>query len=800
MKIFPNYFKKLKEWIKETLQKIGKSPDVKKRRDILNREPHAIDIANEIEKNFGNHSEGYIFAISGKWGEGKTDLLDRLKPKLISKGFNVVLFNPWQYTQDAETLRRAFLKTLKKKLESKFFSGSFKYLPSKRRILDRLSYDESRTSFNFRLFFKLIFLLTSLVIIVIFIHSKVTNSAIFQSFKFLYLSLIDSIKNNRVLSGVLAFIITLIFAPGLFQFQKKSGKVSSVDDFEELFLTILKGHKKVVIFVDDLDRCTPEGVKLVLDTLKTFFKTPKVSYVITGDHSVLERYIGKKLEVKPVFKPGDTLDKEATETEEILEGKRFLQKLFNVYWQLPPIDSSYASQLMRHHLSEIKGIDKNSENKIFNLMSNFLERNPREIERFTKILNFALRGIESRIKSLEKVKDDKDKSKKMLNNLKEVNDNPSLLAKVLLIQEKFAGEFYEYAKQPSRYALLEREQLKNTGGLETDQSKSRLKQRFTGFFSLVKTEPTFHDQRFVLRYSVDVFFYFLGFAGSAEKGILSEDFLSRYINPDQELLADLKGSSESVIKKLIPDSISHLVQLTDKTQMGQAITNLSNIFMDGSFNISEFLDTFISSDKVIEHWKSLLDDQKEVFLQNMAKITIDRNGPEVFKKILLNDPWKIKKESIWSSLDVFVLLDKFIDILVKDLLQDQQNGVDIQAKKQKIFDEHLKIIVNPRNNSKENLEKAINRLNDLADKLALKDLANNQTFKQILICVRDKRLEKEKRILLLQFLTKNQSIWSTLSKPIHELRLLNSRSKLRKSIIKDTAKIVYESWCKKKKK
>ena len=84
---------------------------------------YAEKIADEIVDHYraqkeGAEGENMVFAISGKWGEGKTTLLDLLEPKLKDKGFTVIRFNPWQYSQEDISLKRAFLRIVKDKLGS----------------------------------------------------------------------------------------------------------------------------------------------------------------------------------------------------------------------------------------------------------------------------------------------------------------------------------------------------------------------------------------------------------------------------------------------------------------------------------------------------------------------------------------------------------------------------------------------------------------------------------------------------------------------------------------------------------
>ena len=89
--------------------------------DTLKRKIYAEKIAEEIETHYDSkketgHKDNIVFAISGKWGEGKTELLNLLEPKLTDKGFTVIRFNPWQYSHEDISLKRSFLRVVKDKI------------------------------------------------------------------------------------------------------------------------------------------------------------------------------------------------------------------------------------------------------------------------------------------------------------------------------------------------------------------------------------------------------------------------------------------------------------------------------------------------------------------------------------------------------------------------------------------------------------------------------------------------------------------------------------------------------------
>src|SRR3989344_2194651 len=115
-------------------------------RDNLARITYAEKIATEIADHYDSEKsaflsgekkerENIVFAISGKWGEGKTSLLNFLEEPLVKKGFQIIKFNPWKYSQEDITLKRAFLCAVKDQLNS-FVN------------LDDLYYDRTKTILN----------------------------------------------------------------------------------------------------------------------------------------------------------------------------------------------------------------------------------------------------------------------------------------------------------------------------------------------------------------------------------------------------------------------------------------------------------------------------------------------------------------------------------------------------------------------------------------------------------------------------------------------------------------------------
>lgn len=316
--------------------------------DLKSFDIYAQDISSEIMENFGKENDGYIFAISAKWGAGKTKLLNLMRPHLTENGYTVVTYNAWQYAQDSDTLRRTFLKNLNKQLHSNTF---LYWLRGRERQLARLDYDQTRNSLPAPTPSTLLVLFgVALIAILISIYFG------FRPFE-IFIGSLNSIyalsKSNPALTAALTIVLAALALPKLLQIEKKSTRITSTDEFEKLFDKLTRERGKLVIFIDDLDRCTPEGAKLVLDALKTFFQKRDVAYVVTGDHTVLERYMGEMMKISPVYDKDGNVDSKSTDIARRLEGQRFMQKIFSVYWKLPSLEPSEKEYLIDKNLKDI---------------------------------------------------------------------------------------------------------------------------------------------------------------------------------------------------------------------------------------------------------------------------------------------------------------------------------------------------------------------------------------------------------------------------------------------------------------
>lgn len=753
-------------------------------------EVYAQDIADEMTKNFGKGGEGYIFAISAKWGAGKTKLLTLVEPILTEQGFEVITFSAWQYTQDAETLRRAFLKAL----DSKLKWGWQDLFRSRKKFLNRLDFEETRTVLP-RLAPGY-----ALVAFIIILLVAVIQPALYVVIYHRLQSVLASIKNNPAITYLVTGVLAILALPQVLHIQRKSNRITSVDDFEMLFDQITKGHPRLIIFIDDLDRCTPEGAKLVLDTLKTFFRKKQVGYIVTGDHTVLERYMGDQLGVETTYiKDSGSINYSETSTRKRVEGRRFMQKIFDVYWKLPPLEPTEVGTLISINLDRVDGLTETDKEVVSALLTLYLDKTPREIERFATMLGFSLKSTRTRLKHLAEGGDDAG-TKQLEVNLNAVNHRPGLLAKVLLMQEKFDVAYDYFAHSPQSYGEFERAALRTEyTNPEVDSITASLRSlldavEFEEFVRFVKTAPTFHNPTGSVKLvSPELFFYYSGFAGASPSGLLSEDFLARYVSADENLQNDFKSTSPDEVREAtLVSGIENLENLKTPDLLINAITNLLNLFKLDNATYQNELIRLIQSKAIIPLWATFSDDQRNAMLDDSIHLAVQFNDEATLDYLFSEAPWKSYATTFLQHLSLPEMDDNLLTIVIDNVSSDPLDPIYEQFKRQ-FLEQNFDVIADAHGRSEEAIKRSLDRLASMEQRFEFRSIATDSMFNrttEALIKLPGDQGEKAK--LLLSFLNRSNKIWENIPQPSSRL-LFKKKSKLHSRYGEEATK-VFESW------
>jgi|GEM_PF-5398402 len=251
--------------------------------DKLNRKQFVEVIAEQIATNPKFHT----YSIDGPWGSGKTKLMEWVKEELDKKYGDTVLtewFDPWKY-ESMKNIIFPLIEQLKGKAKGKDFDAKINKM-----------------------------LLASILIGgSIFTIKAVGIKA--------YLEYISKIPIDKIKGKLQS------------DFQKLS---KLQEDFQDLVDYILKAKtpqpKKMVFLIDDLDRCSPENVVLLLESIKNFLGTEKTCFVFAIDKRIISQGINHKY--------GSVTD---------IDGSEYLEKIIQFSFELPSDPEKYAFEFMRFY-------------------------------------------------------------------------------------------------------------------------------------------------------------------------------------------------------------------------------------------------------------------------------------------------------------------------------------------------------------------------------------------------------------------------------------------------------------------
>lgn len=280
-------------------------------------------------------------ALYGPWGSGKSGIANLLKAQIDGKdGTRFVRFDAFKYAD--VPLRRNFISALANELgrtDRKYHADLY----SGHTTTD-ISVPPSTLAKLIGAFAVLLATLTAIlgavVLVVAFIQSRFGHDEGGFGSDFRALS------KQVVLAGLLPAALLAAFislASKTFSVDRSLAKPDSDEQFEKLFreLVAATGAKRLVVFVDELDRCSPNEVVATLDTVRTFLGIERCVFVIAADQNVLEAALTKAAKQET---PADDANPYYS------TGSAYLDKVFQYQLSLPPLlaqsVSNYAATLV----------------------------------------------------------------------------------------------------------------------------------------------------------------------------------------------------------------------------------------------------------------------------------------------------------------------------------------------------------------------------------------------------------------------------------------------------------------------
>lgn len=522
--------------------------------EINSRDRFVDEVVASIAASDGQE-EAFIFGISGKWGEGKTFFLKKLRAELekrTSPKMKVIELNPWKYAHSDDSILRELLRQI-----LKLQTNHIKRWLLARKLQD-LYHDVSKKTIDWTTT-----IIAAIVLAVLGLLYKYPPD-VFQGTH-------DFIANNKTLFTLLFIPVLLGVANAITTSQSSTKAVSTRDKFSNLFDELIKdlSVEKVVVYVDDLDRLTASKAVSVLDSLRTFFDKNQLVFIVASDNTVLERHLGHEL--MP----------DATLPDQMEEGRRFLKKIFNVYWRLPlptkPEFENYVKTLVGKNTNQFlhdKLLNPSNRKTFKGYLQDYFSNNFRNTERFVKRVVFTFHLIEAQHASKTGPKINKEYFGEML-------ENPLLVVRILLIEENANPLFEKIQHKPELLLTMEQQATEGeTGDLGFETELEELSEEQKSFIrTFIGEKPRFRDETGVKVKSIEPYIFLSSDSSFGDIRGLSPKEFTTYLQKDatSDLATILGRSSEQKINEAMDAFSAEYTSLTDLPQKSKLLNNLIQV-------------------------------------------------------------------------------------------------------------------------------------------------------------------------------------------------------------------------------
>jgi energy-coupling factor transporter ATP-binding protein EcfA2 len=149
--------------------------------------------------------------------------------------------------------------------------------------------------------------------------------------------------------------------------------------------------RRIVVFVDDLDRCLPQGALEVLETMKLFFDLEGFVFVVGLDQAVVERIIDIKYRKEAAG--GGVVEEEGYE----IRGADYIKKIFQLPYAVAPVAVTQLDEFLDAVYEEAQ-LPPDQETELRNEVAPHLRYlvtesgvNPREIKRYVNAYTLVIK-------------------------------------------------------------------------------------------------------------------------------------------------------------------------------------------------------------------------------------------------------------------------------------------------------------------------------------------------------------------------------------------------------------------------
>lgn len=419
------------------------------------------DYANTVVAELKNFPKQFTLGLFGDWGSGKSTILKQIGKQLRADETTstaYVLFDAWRY--EGDSLRREFIRTVGEQLNQQ---GALK----RGFDLDRHTegFETETTISRRRLTFDPRALRDCLIATLLV---AVVVGALILLLPKLGLSQATTLKVmigiSSAATAFILFALQRVVAPDPIQATRR--RLEFPDQFAANFKELLRNVRvrRLVIAIDNLDRCSPGRVTEILSSIKTFLEPafsegsgeekPTVSetirqlfgkrldsltrmcFIVAADDVALRRHLTAQELSKKSWKEDGGAEKSELPVEVRTAVDEYLRKFFGASLRIRGLLDEDIRRFTADELEQFnrsRGLSEDLSHRLVELTSQGLKRNPRRIKQFVNNLQVRLQMLAER-KEKERI---------------QIEAEVLVVAKLAIIEEEFVEEFEELEEDPT---------------------------------------------------------------------------------------------------------------------------------------------------------------------------------------------------------------------------------------------------------------------------------------------------------------------------------------------------------------
>ncbi|MCP5005904.1 MAG: SUMF1/EgtB/PvdO family nonheme iron enzyme, partial [Planctomycetes bacterium] len=476
----------------------------------------------------------FTIGIYGEWGQGKTSMLRQIKKSLDAHEGNPDVpvltswFNPWQFHGE-EHLIVPFFHSVVNDLKKFKDDGNIG--------------EDSNKWEKFNKFFKK---MASVPVALAYGMSAEVKVPLLLKSKFDISKFIDELRKS---SGDVSQI-------------ENDKYRECIEEHESLYYGLIENLKevsegigmKIVVFVDDLDRCLPEKAVQLLEGLKVLLDIPGFVFVIGVAREVIER--GIRVHYRELYA---NLSGDLPKIE-----RDYLDKIIQFPFTLPPVDPV----AFRKHIIEDQMKDLKEAVPYLDTILETLGKNPRTVKRFVNTVSFYLWVAK------EKQPDAEDAFQ------------TELLIKTCLIAFELPSLYKQLGQYPHHLKMIEKilkDVEKESVGQDIDNKFSKIDKKKRGIPEVDQWLETNYIRKLsaILRCEGE----------RNDKGFLEDDIVARYIGMLTPTITSMDESKDDALLSRLSFSgavKNRMVRITGGTFiMGDDKTGTVDVKVD-DFEMDKF--------------------------------------------------------------------------------------------------------------------------------------------------------------------------------------------------------------------